>query len=61
LKNLADDLVGSDKQDHLPLRPIPDPFHLAENDLDKNELPNKPKCFNDHPEDEVQLEAHLAD
>ena len=43
LENLADNLMGSDEQNHLPLCPVADLAHLTENDLDKDQLPDEPE------------------
>ena len=61
LENLADNLMGPHQQNHLPLRPVADLAYLTENDLDKDQLPDKPERFNDHPEEKIQLEIHLPD
>jgi hypothetical protein len=61
LENLADNLMGPDKQDHLPLCPVADLNDMTENNLDKDKLTDEPERFNDHPEKKVQLEVHLPD
>jgi hypothetical protein len=61
LEDLTNNLVRSDEQNHLPLCPVADPIDLTEDDLDKNELSNKPKRFHDHPEKKIQFEIHLPD
>src|SRR6266480_925337 len=60
LKKLGDHLVGADQQHDLPLCPIADPIHIAEDDAKKNNLSAEPKYFDDHPQEEVRLETHLA-
>src|SRR5438552_3986013 len=60
LENLRDHLVGADKQHHLPFRPIADAIDLPENDAKENNLSAEPKDLDDHPEQEVCLESHLA-
>ncbi len=59
LKDLADDLMGSDEQNHLPLGPVADLVHVTENHINKNQLTHEPKRFNDHPQEKVQLETHI--
>src|SRR5271166_6094444 len=61
LKNLADDLVGTNKQDHVPLRPVAQRGDLIENHLNEHQLPDEPEQFDDDPEQKVQLEVHLPD
>ena len=61
LKNLRDDLVRADEQHDFPFRPVTDPVDLAEDDAEEKNLAAKPKHLDDHPEDEVRLETHLAD
>ena len=61
IKDLADDLVRSDQQNHIPFRPITDGIYLTINDLDKYELPCEPECFDQHPQQEVKLKVHLPD
>src|ERR1700730_10419459 len=60
LKELGDDLVGADQQHHFPFRPIADAIDLSENDAEENDLPDKPKHFHQHPENEIGLETQLA-
>ena len=59
LKDLADDLMRSNEQYHLPFRPVADLVYLTENHFDKDELAHKPKRLHDHPEKKIQLEIHL--
>jgi hypothetical protein len=61
LEKLADDLMGSDKQNHLPFCPITYRADLAVNYLDKHQLSDKPERFNDEPQRKIQLEIHLPD
>ena len=61
LKDLADDLVGSNEQDHLPLGPIADLVDVTENDVNKNQLTHEPKCLNHQPQEEVELKVHVPD
>ncbi len=49
LKDLADDLVRSDEQNHLPLGPIADLVHVTENYVDKDQLADEPKRLNNQP------------
>ena len=58
---LRDDLVRPDKQDHFPFRPVADLVDLAKDDAEEQNLPAEPEHLHDHPENEVGLEAHLAD
>src|SRR6266478_3100632 len=60
LKKLGDHLVRTDQQHDLPLCPIADPIHIAEDDAEKNNLSAEPKYFDDHPKEEVCLETQLT-
>ena len=53
LKKLSDQLMGSDQENHLPLRPSADAAHIRKDHLDKNDLPQKPKDLHKHPEKKV--------
>ena len=61
IKDLADDLVRSHQQYHIPFRPITDGVYLTINDLDEDELPSEPECFDQHPQQEVKLKVQLPD
>jgi hypothetical protein len=54
-------LMRADEQHDFPLRPVADAIDLAENDTEEDDLTAKPENFDDHPENEVRLEGHLAD
>ncbi len=60
LEDLRDHLVGADKQHHFPFRPVADAIDLSENDAEENNLSAKPKDLDNHPEQEICLETHLA-
>ena len=60
LEQLRDDLVRADEQHHFPFRPVTDAIHAAEDDAEKNDLPAEPQDFDDHPQEEIRLETHLA-
>ena len=53
--------MGADEQHDFPLGPVADAVDLSENDTEENDLTAKPENFDDHPEQEIRLEAHLAD
>ena len=59
LKDLADNLMGANQEDHLPLRPVANLVDVTEYHLDKDQLADKPKRFHDHPQEKIQLEIHL--
>ena len=48
------------EQYHFPFRPVPDAIDLAKNDTEEKNLTAKPEHLHQHPEDEIRLEAHLA-
>ena len=60
LEQLRDDLMRADEQDHFPFRPVADPVDLTEDDAEEKNLAAKPEHLHDHPENEIRLEAHLA-
>src|SRR6266480_765290 len=59
LENLGDHLVGADEKHHFPFRPITDVIYLPENNAEENNLSAEPKDLDDHPQQEVCLEAHF--
>ena len=61
LKELRDDLVRADEQDHFPFRPVADPVDLPEDDAEEHDLAAEPEHLHHHPEEEIRLETQLAD
>jgi len=57
---LRDNLVSPNEQDHFPFRPIANLIDLPKDDAEKKNLPAKPKHLDQHPKNEIRLEAHLA-
>ena len=60
LEDLRDHLVGADEKHYLPLRPVADAIDLSKNDAEENNLSAEPKNLDNHPQQEVCLETHLA-
>src|SRR6266436_1226042 len=60
LKKLGDHLVRTDQQHDLPLCPIADPIHIAENDTEEHDLAAEPEHLDRHPQQKVRLETQLA-
>jgi hypothetical protein len=61
LKDLGDELMSSDQHNDLPFRPVSNPVHITEDDLDENDLSDEPQQLDSHPKQEVCLESHFAD
>ena len=60
LENLLDEMRHAEQQHHFPLRPVADVIGVRIDDDDERELQREPKHLNHDPEQEVRLEAHLA-
>ena len=60
LEQLRDHLMRADEQDDFPFRPVADVIDLAEDDAEEDDLTAKPEHFHHHPENEIRLEAQLA-
>ncbi len=52
--------MGSDEQHHFPFCPIADAIDLPKNDAEKKNLAAKPQNLDDHPENKIRFETHLA-
>src|ERR1051326_113367 len=60
LEKLRDHLMRADEQNDFPFCPITDAVDIAEDDREENDLADEPEDFDQHPKEEIRLEAHLA-
>jgi len=59
-EDLLDELVGCDEDDHLGSAPASDRIDVLIHDVDKGELKNKPREFDDDPDKKISPERELA-
>ena len=59
-EDLLDELVGCDEDDHLGPAPASDRIDVLIHDVDKGELKNKPREFDDDPDKKISPERELA-
>jgi hypothetical protein len=61
LEKLCDDLVRPDQQNDFPFCPVANVIDTPKNDAEKNDLAAEPQNLHHHPQQEVRLEAQIAD